>query len=84
MEPKWNVIFHFLLSKWKMEWNRMEWNAVLPTYGRWVDDDQKCPSIVIKFEYSYKQDVLISHLASKIVIGFFFYPAYPAAVYPAF
>ena len=34
MELKWNVIFHYCCSKWKMEWYGMKCNAVLPTSGR--------------------------------------------------
>ena len=35
--------------------------------GGWVDGDQKCPWIFLKFGYSNKHDVLIPNMASKIV-----------------
>ena len=35
--------------------------------GEWVGADQNGPSILLQFKYSYKKDVPIQNLATKIV-----------------
>ena len=58
MEPKWNVIFHFLQSKWKVEWNGMErrftdlWWWVVG--GRWSERSFNSPQIQIRYQLRYE------------------------------
>ena len=37
---------------------------------RWMDGDQKCPSIFLICKYVNKQNVLIPNMVSKVVYGF--------------
>ena len=37
----------------------------------WVSGDSKGPSILLKFRYSYKQDVLVWNMASKYVCRYY-------------